>query len=175
MHTKNFRLYLFSDVIAQICGVAAGIAVPIVAFRFSGSITLAGVLGTISGLAALLGGIIGGAAADKYNRKPVIMGANVVAALCNLGLAFVVVQGEATFSAGAFATLLGLSMFAHSIGQASANPSLPQLVAAEDIATAQGFIQARMQFAGLIGRSSVACCWISLPHSPSSCLRQVVH
>ena len=63
---RDFRLYLWSDLVAQIAGVGAGLAIPVVTLRLSDSLTLAGLYGTITGIAALAGGIIGGSLADMW-------------------------------------------------------------------------------------------------------------
>ncbi|WP_293770566.1 MFS transporter [uncultured Corynebacterium sp.] len=149
MKTLDFRLYWLSDVLAQITGVAAGLAVPLVVFRHTQDMVATGIVSTASGIASMAGAIVGGTIADKYARKPVIIGSNLLAGLLAFGLAWTALPGN--FSVGLFGTLLCAFMFCYSIGQACADPSLPQLVSEEDIAAAQGFIQARMQFAGLIG------------------------
>ena len=70
---SDFRLFLWSDLVAQIAGVGAGLAIPVVTLRLSDSLTLAGLYGTITGIAALAGGIIGGSLADMWRRKPLII------------------------------------------------------------------------------------------------------
>ncbi|MDO4761560.1 MAG: MFS transporter [Corynebacterium sp.] len=149
MKNKNFQLYLWSDIIAQIAGVAAALAVPIVIYRLTGDLALTGLLGTISGIAGLLGGIIGGSLADMYNRKPLIIATNIIAGALSLAMAWMIYTN--TFHTAGFGLLLGTMMFSYIIGQSCADPSLPQLVNDEELAAAQGIIQARMQFAGLIG------------------------
>lgn len=149
MRSRNFQLFLWSDIIAQIAGVAAGLAVPIVVYRITEDLTLTGLLGSISGIAALLGGIIGGSLADIYNRKPLIIGTNIVAGALSLAMAWMIHSN--TFHPVTFGFLLSTMMFVYVIGQSCSDPSLPQLVDQDNLAAAQGIIQARMQFAGLIG------------------------
>lgn len=146
---SDFRLFLWSDLVAQIAGVGAGLAIPVVTLRLSDSLTLAGLYGTITGIAALAGGIIGGSLADMWRRKPLIIVTNALAGVLNLALASLILSGS--FSPMVFGALLGSMMFFYRIGQACSDPCLPQLVEEEQLAAKQGIIQARLQFAGLIG------------------------
>lgn len=146
---SDFRLFLWSDLVAQIAGVGAGLAIPVVTLRLSDSLTLAGLYGTITGIAALAGGIIGGSLADMWRRKPLIIVTNALAGVLNLALASLILSGS--FSPMVFGALLGSMMFFYRIGQACSDPCLPQLVEEEQLAAKQGLIQARLQFAGLIG------------------------
>lgn len=144
MKTLDVRPYRFSDVLAQITGVAAGLAVPLVVFRQTLDRGATGIVSTVSGIVSMAGAV-----ADRYPRKPVIIGSCFLAGLLAFGLAWSALPGN--FSVGLYGAPLCAFMFCYSIGQACADPSLPQLVAEEDIAAAQGFIQARMQCAGPIG------------------------
>ncbi|MDO5032375.1 MFS transporter [Corynebacterium sp.] len=145
----DFRLYLWSDLLAQVAGVGAGLATPVVTMRLSESLTLAGVYGTITGIAALAGGVFGGALADMRRRKPLIIWTNALAGFLNLAMAALILTGE--FRPWVFGTLLGSMMFFYRVGQACADPCLPQVVREEELAAKQGIIQARLQFAGLVG------------------------
>ena len=146
---SDFKLFLWSDLVAQVAGVGAGLAIPVVTLRLSNSLTLAGLYGTITGIAALAGGIIGGSLADMRRRKPLIIVTNALAGTLNLALAGLIIFGG--FTPILFGLLLGSMMFFYRIGQACSDPCLPQLVEEEQLAAKQGIIQARLQFAGLIG------------------------
>ena len=113
---SDFRLFLWSDLVAQIAGVGAGLAIPVVTLRLSDSLTLAGLYGTITGIAALAGGIIGGSLADMWRRKPLIIVTNALAGVLNLALASLILSGS--FSPMVFGALLGSMMFFYRIGQA---------------------------------------------------------
>lgn len=149
LNNRNFQLYLWSDIVAQIAGVAAALAVPIVIYRLTGDLALTGLLGSVSGIAGLLGGVIGGSLADMYKRKPLIIVTNVIAGTLSFAMAWMIYSN--TFHNVGFSLLLGTMMFSYIVGQSCADPSLPQLVKDKELATAQGIVQARMQFAGLIG------------------------
>ncbi|MDK4295342.1 hypothetical protein QPX48_01785 [Corynebacterium accolens] len=106
---SDFKLFLWSDLVAQVAGVGAGLAIPVVTLRLSNSLTLAGLYGTITGIAALAGGIIGGSLADMRRRKPLIIVTNALAGTLNLALAGLIIFGG--FTPILFGLLLGSMMF----------------------------------------------------------------
>lgn len=116
MKTLDVRAYRFSDVLAQITGVAAGLAVPLVVFRQTLDRGATGIVSTVSGIVSMAGAV-----ADRYPRKPVIIGSCFLAGLLAFGLAWSALPGN--FSVGLYGAPLCAFMFCYSIGQACADPS----------------------------------------------------
>jgi predicted MFS family arabinose efflux permease len=101
-------------------------------------------------LPVLLFGVIGGAAADRLDRKRMVVVVNVIRAVVVLGLAVTIVTG--TVSIVVILVVLFVMASAETFADSASSTLLPGLVAREDL----GIANARMQGAFLLTNQLVA-------------------
>ena len=98
-------------------------------YEISGSAFHLGLVGLVQFLPALVLNLVGGAVADTYDRKKLVLGFQVVPAVCSVGLALASLQGRASLA------MLYLLVVLVAIAAAFENPArsalLPQLVPRE--------------------------------------------
>lgn len=119
----------------------------------------AGAVGLIMMLSTLPGvilGPIGGTIADRYSRKWIIVGCDLISGTVVISLAIVmfVMPDAVNLLVGWLATVAVLMAVVSAVFRPAISASIPELVPKEKLATANSFNQSSGQIAGLAGQSA---------------------
>src|SRR5207237_658576 len=87
LRQREFRLLWTGSTVSSLGTTMTRIAVPFQVYRMTGSTLWVGILGGLTMVPYMVGGIVGGAVADAHDRRRVSRAVAVVSALCSLGLA----------------------------------------------------------------------------------------
>ncbi len=94
---RDFTLLWSGGVLSDIGSFSSRLAVPLLVLAITGSPTQAGAVGTMSLAVTALGRLPGGAVADRWNRRRVMLTSNAISVLLAATLAVSVLLGAATF------------------------------------------------------------------------------
>ena len=126
--SRDFRLLFSAGVITYLGSMFTFVAVPLQAQQLTGSFVVVGLLGLVEVVPIIVFGLWGGAVADHYDRRRVIIAAEVGSALCAVLLLVNALQSEprvwVLFVVGALAAT------AESIQRPSLEALVPQTVGA---------------------------------------------
>jgi MFS family permease len=91
---RNFRLYVFSQVLTNTSGWAARVAQDWLVLSLTGSAALVGLTVTLQFVPMLLLGLVGGVVADRFPRRRVLMVTQSVFGLSTLTIAVLAISGH---------------------------------------------------------------------------------
>ncbi|HLZ71469.1 MAG TPA: MFS transporter [Dehalococcoidia bacterium] len=145
----NFRFFLLSRLWSATATTLQSAAIAWQVYRISNSALALGVLGLVRFLPALLAGLLGGAVADSFDRRRVMLLAQFPPLACSLAL-----MATSPHNRGGLALVFTLT-FAIALASAFENPArqalLPQLVTRETFANAVAVSTTVQQFAFVLG------------------------
>jgi MFS family permease len=146
---REFLLLQTSHVFSSLGDRVSFIAYPLLVLAVTGSPAKAGIVGFARLLPSVLFGLAAGVAADRYDRKRLMLGAHVVRALVLGSLAAAILADTLTFwliPAAAFVQGAGSTVFA-----AAQVGALKAVVPRAQLPTAIGAIEARISTVQLLG------------------------
>jgi MFS family permease len=151
--SRDFRLLFSAGVITYLGSMFTFVAVPLQAQQLTGSFVVVGLLGLVEVVPIIVFGLWGGAVADHYDRRRVIIAAEVGSALCAVLLLVNALQSEprvwVLFVVGALAAT------AESIQRPSLEALVPQTVPHDRLAGAAALMSLRSS-AGFIFGTAIA-------------------
>ena len=151
---RGIRCLFVGQVVSQIGDSVYMIALMWLVLELTGSKASMGTVAALAHLPILLFGLMGGVAADLYNRRKVMLAADALRALVVLALPVMMLRGQASMGVIYGAT------FALSIGVVFFNPArdaiVPELVPADKLIKANSLIQSSHFAAMLLGPAVAA-------------------
>jgi MFS family permease len=149
--SRDFRLLFASGVVSYLGSMFTFVAVPLQAQQLTGSYVVVGLLGLVEVVPIILFGLWGGAVADHYDRRRVIIGAEIGAALCSLLLLVNAVQEQphvwVLYVVGALAATCD------SLQRPSLEALVPQTVEHDRLAGAAALMSLRSSAGFILGTS----------------------
>jgi MFS family permease len=150
LRTRNYRLFFIGQTASQIGTWAQAIALGWLVLDLSDNSGLAvGTVTALVGLPTLVLGLWGGVAADRWDKRMLLLGAQVVQGLASGVLAVVVLTDSVQL------WMVFVLAFVSGLAQAVDNPTrnafIPELVADHDVANAIGLNGAIAQSARIVG------------------------
>jgi MFS family permease len=148
----NYRVLWGSGALAEFGSSASGIALPLMVLAVTSSPATVGlVLGT-SAAASLLVGLPAGALVDRWDRKRVMLGCEVVDVVATISLVIALWCGVA--SVGHIICVAAVWGVCGAMFEPAEGASLPNLVPGEQLSTAVSMNAARTHLATLLGTSA---------------------
>jgi MFS family permease len=151
--SPDFRLLFTAGVITYLGSMFTFVAVPLQAQQLTGSFVVVGLLGLVEVVPIIVFGLWGGAVADHYDRRRVIIAAELGSALCAVLLLINALQPEpkvwVLFVVGALAAT------SESLQRPSLEALVPQTVAHDRLAGAAALMSLRSS-AGFIFGTAIA-------------------
>jgi MFS family permease len=145
---RDFRLLSFGRVIAALGEQMLGVAVGWELYERTGSAFALGLVGLVQVLPVITLSLWAGHAADRYNRKKVLLLSQLLLAACSLGLAYLSFTQGSLLLVYMFLLLIG-------VGRAFNSPAssalLPQTVPPEVFPSAATWSSSTWQFAAVFG------------------------
>jgi len=151
---RNFYLLWQGQSINSLGNQAFDVAMLFWAKHSTGSATLMGLMLTAASLPAVLLGPIGGALADRYPRRTILILADLfgaAAVLALAGLVFAAPQRTSLIVAGLFLTCISLAVV-QAFFSPAALAALPDLVPRERLSGANSLLQLSAQFTLFVGQ-----------------------
>jgi MFS family permease len=146
---RNYRLLWGSQALTAFGGSAVGIVFPLLVLTVTGSAATAGLVLGASAAASLLVGLPGGALVDRWNRKKVMLGCEVIDVIASLSLVVALWWGMASV-----AHMVVVAVVCGACGALFApaeEACLPNVVPDEQLSTAVSMNEARGHLGGLLG------------------------
>jgi len=145
----QYRYLFFGQMVSIIGSSISWVAAPFYIYELTKSTAKVGLLGIVALIPLVLCGIWGGAAADKFNRKAMIIGCEVLLTILCTGFAYMIQTGAATeLTVFVFVALTsGLAGF-HRPALESLTPRLVKKVDMPRVSALQGF---RGTFSRILG------------------------
>ena len=151
--SRDFRLLFTAGVITYLGSMFTFVAVPLQAQQLTGSFVVVGLLGLVEVVPIIVFGLWGGAVADHYDRRRVIIAAEIGSALCAVLLLINALQPEpkvwVLFVVGALAAT------SESLQRPSLEALVPQTVEHDRLAGAAALMSLRSS-AGFIFGTAIA-------------------
>ena len=151
--SRDFRLLFTAGVITYLGSMFTIVAVPLQAQQLTGSFVVVGLLGLVEVVPIIVFGLWGGAVADHYDRRRVIIAAETGSALCAVMLLVNALQPQpqvwVLFAVGA------LAVTCESLQRPSLEALVPQTVDHDRLAGAAALMSLRSS-AGFIFGTSIA-------------------
>ena len=148
LFTRDFTLVVIGQIISLFGNAILHFALPLYLLRETGSLTLFGAVNACSFLPMLLMGPIGGAAADRVNKRNVMVSLDFLTA--GLTLVFCLLWGKAPLVPLIIATLMLLYAIAGAY-QPAVQASLPLLLAPDRLTQGNAAINMVNTLANLLG------------------------
>ena len=145
----DYRRLWGADLVASAAHELVAVAVPFQVYVLTGSSLAVGLVGAAELVPLLLGSLAAGAFVDAHDRRRLILVAQVGAAACAAGLAFLAAAGSPPLVA-IYALAAAIAAFA-SIEAPVRNASIPQLVGTNYLAPALALNQIVGQLTALAG------------------------
>ena len=151
--SRDFRLLFSAGVVSYLGSMFTFVAVPLQAQQLTGSFVVVGLLGLVEVVPIIVFGLWGGAIADHWDRRRVIIGAEAGAALCSLLLLLNAMRAQpqvwVLFVVGALAATCD------SLQRPSLDALVPQTVDHDRLAGAAALMSLRSS-AGFIFGTAIA-------------------
>lgn len=128
---RDYRLLFFGQLIAVMGAMITHVAIQYQIYQRTGSTATVGLLGIIQLVPLFISGFIGGAAADTYDRKKIIIAAEFLQALASMGL-FI----TAVIPSTPVVVIYGIAAFSSFLGgfhQPALSAMTPRIIEPEDI------------------------------------------
>ncbi len=149
--SRDFRLLFASGVVSYLGSMFTFVAVPLQAQQLTGSYVVVGLLGLVEVVPIIVFGLWGGAIADHYDRRRVIIAAEIGATVCSVLLLLNALQPQphvwVLFVVGALAATC------ESLQRPSLEALVPQTVAHDRLAGAAALMSLRSSAGFILGTS----------------------
>ncbi|MDA8436406.1 MAG: MFS transporter [Actinomycetales bacterium] len=149
--SRDFRLLFAAGAVSYLGSMFTFVAVPLQAQQLTGSYVVVGLLGLVEVVPILVFGLWGGAVADHYDRRRVIIAAEIGAALCSMLLLVNALQAQphvwVLFVVGALAATFD------SLQRPSLEALVPQTVEHDRLAGAAALMSLRSSAGFILGTS----------------------
>lgn len=146
---RNYTLLWSSQAVSEVGFNATLIAFPLVVLMVTGSAALSGAVLAVDAVAQLVVGLPGGALADRWDRRRVMLTCEAVQAIAVASLAVALWQGIATVPhMFAVAAVLGAC---RALFEPAEDASLPRIVPEPQLATAVSLNAARSSIGQMTG------------------------
>ena len=146
--SRDLRWLFGGQLVAMLGGQLSMVAVPYQVYALTRSSLDVGLISLAQLLPLIAGGLLGGALADAVDRRVVLLAAQLVTALCAVGLALNADAGTALWPLFALpAVAVGFAV----AGESGLSAMLPNLVGRSEMATVNAMFQALMQLGQVAG------------------------
>lgn len=105
-HNRDFRYWFGSRTVSAVGTEAGAVALPVLVYAQTGSAVLTGLLAALRVVPYLAFGLFAGAVADRFRRRPMMVGSDIVAGLAILSVPLVFLTGQLTVAVTLAATFV---------------------------------------------------------------------
>jgi MFS family permease len=147
--SAHYRRLWFNDLLSAAASQVAVVAVPYQVYAQTGSSLLVGLIGLAALIPLLAGAVTAGAIADAFDRRRLLVGSQLIAALCSLALALLAASGEPPLVP--LYVLVAVGAFASAIESPVRNAVVPSLVGLERMPAAAALNQTVDQLSAIAG------------------------
>lgn len=147
--SREFRLLYFGQVVSSIGSQVTVVAAPFQVYLLTKSSFMVGLLGLVQIVPLIVGSLIGGALADAYDRRKLLLVAQVLVGATSLGLALNAMLPDPRLWLIYVLTTLQASLFG--LDRPTRNAATPGLVRAAQLPAAMALNQLLMQISLAVG------------------------
>ncbi|MGE0879383.1 MAG: MFS transporter [Acidimicrobiia bacterium] len=133
LRNRQFRLWWTGQTISAVGTTLTRVAIPYEVYKLTGSSLWVGVLGGVSLVPYLAGGLIGGAIADAHDRRRISLMISVVSAVASAALALNAASADLVWM---IFVLSVLRTAAQAVGSPASRSAVPLIVPATDLPSA---------------------------------------
>jgi len=162
----EFRYWMIANAFATLAGRALAVALGYQIYQLTRAPLALGVLGLVEAVPALSLALFGGHAADRYNRRSIVLATRTISVLAAVGLAVISLNPQ-TFGLVALYLVVFIAGLARGFGDPAASAFETQIVPRELYGNAATWGGSVWQITSILGPAlgGLSCAWFGVPNT----------